>query len=475
MMSRNRLPLLRVNIAIMAAIILGIMILINYLSAKHNVRIDTTASGKYTLSDQTLKVLKSLPDTLKLILFDKLGSNERTQAEDLLNSYKYHSDKLDIQYIDPDQQPLITTKYGVQRYNTLVLEFSGQTQQLEKISEEKLTNAIIKLTKGESKIIYFLTGHGEADIEDDGKSGYSMIKQQIFSQNYSTQKLLLMRETQIPADCDLLVVAGPKTAPLKEEFEAIKKYLDMGGNALFMLDPQVANKPETGFSEFLAGWGVKVGQDVIIDVNSQLFGGDYFMPVISKYAEHPISRDFNVASFFVLARSITPANKLPDDVLVQTLASTGGQNNWAESDLNGPYEYTEGKDQLGPVSVAVTVNNVSQEKKESQAAAEHTQDAKESPVSQAPHASGRMVVLGDSDFINNTYLNISGNRDFFLNTINWLAEEEDLISIRPKSDTPRTISLTAGQMRAVFYLSVVLLPVLAAITGTIVWFRRRKL
>jgi ABC-type uncharacterized transport system involved in gliding motility auxiliary subunit len=456
--------------AVLVGIILGIMVLINYLSYKHHKRFDTTAMGKYSLSDQTQKVLESLPDKLQLIMFDKPGADARVKVKELLTEYKYRSDKLDIQYIDPDQQPLLATKYNVQRYGTLVLDFQGRQRQIEQITEAKLTNAILKITKGKSKVAYFLSGHGEADIEAEDKTGYSLIKQALLGQNYAAKKLLLMREAEVPEDCVLLVVAGPKTPLIKEELQAIEAYLAGGGKAFFLVDPVVGDKPETGLSKFLAKWGVAVGKDVIIDFSSRLFSGDYFTPVITMYADHPITRDFKVASFFPLSRSISPGEHKPDNVTVQTLASTGHQNSWAESEVNGPYEYTEGKDRLGPVSVAVAVDI----KPQSEATEAEETDSEEA-AEEEDLPKGRLVVFGDSDFVNNTYLNLSGNRDLFLNAVSWLAEEEDLISIRPKSDVPRTISLTSGQMQTIFYLSLFLLPVLSLVIGTIVWIRRRRL
>jgi ABC-type uncharacterized transport system involved in gliding motility auxiliary subunit len=472
-MKRSRLPLLRVNIAVLVGIILGIMVLINYLSYKHHKRFDTTAIGKYSLSDQTLKVLKSLSDKLEMIMFDKPGTNERDKAEDLLTEYRYHSDQVSVRYIDPDQQPALATKYGVTRYGTLVLEFQGRQQQVENITEEAVTNAMLKLTKGKSKVIYFLTGHGEADIEDNTKAGYSLIGQALKGQNYEAKKLLLMREAKVPADCTLLVVASPKTALMSEEQQLIEDYLNAGGKAFFLLDSPMGDKPGVGLNEFLAKWGVEVGNDIIIDTMSRLFAGDYFMPVITLYSEHPITSGFKLASFFPLSRSVSPAEKTPDNITIQTLASTGSQNSWAESQIDGPYEYTEGKDKLGPVSVAV-VAEIETKTKEAEKKGKATGEEKtEDEEKTAP--TGRLVVFGDSDFANNTYLNLSGNRDLFLNVISWLAEEEDLISIRPKSDVPRTISLTGGQMQAVFYLSVVLLPALGLAIGVTVWLRRRRL
>ncbi len=469
-MKSRRLTFLRANIVLFIGIVLGIMVLINYLSYKHNKRFDTTAIGKYSLSDQTKKLLKSLPDSLKIIMFDKPGTAERAKAKELLSEYSYYSHKLSFEFIDPDQQPAIATKYGVQRYGTITLEFQGRTQNLEKITEEALTNAILKLTKGTSKVIYFLEGHGEADIKANTKTGYSLIAQSLAGQNYVVKKLLLMREAKVPADCTLLVIAGPKTGLMNEELQLIDNYLDAGGSALFLIDPAIGDVKPTDWNKFFSKRGIEVGNNIVVDTMSQLFAGDYFMPVITMYPDHPITKGFKLASFFPIARSIFPKADLPNYANIQTLASTGSKNSWAETELNGPYEYTKGQDKLGPVSIAVVAEIKAEAKTTEKSASKAKTDAKAETTPE-----GRLVVFGDSDFADNTYLNLSGNRDLFLNVVSWLAGEEDLISIRPKSDVSRTISLTDTQMRNVFYLSVLLLPVFGLAIGISVWVRRRRL
>lgn len=462
-MKKSRLASLRANIAGLIIIVLGIVVLLNYLSYKHNKRFDTTAIGKYSLSDQTIKLLTSLPGELQIIMFGKLGTPERIQAEELLTEYEYHSGQVRVQYIDPDQKPVVTAKYEIQRYNTIVVEFNDRRQHVEKITEEALTNTIIKLIKGTSKKIYFLTGHGEAGVTENTKAGYSLLGQALAGQNYETKILLLMQEAKLPDDCALLIVAGPKTDLMKEEKQAIENYLAAGGRAFFLLDPVIGDTKGVMWGDFLAKWGITAGNDIIIDTVSQLFGGDYFIPVINTYGNHPITAGFKPATFFPLSRSISVADNAPDNITLYTLASTSRKNSWAETELGGPYEYTAGKDKLGPVGVGLAAeikpgNNT-----------EETEETQKAPPE------GRLVVFGDSDFANNTYLNLSGNRDLFLNVVSWLVEEEDLISIRPKSDIPHTISLTGKQMQVVFYLSVLLLPALGLLIGLGVWYQRRKL
>ncbi len=463
-MSR-RLSVLRVNIFILVVIILGITVGINFLSSRHHKRFDFTATGKNTLADATVKVLGSLKSPLKMILFDKVGTGEQIQGKTLLELFRYNSPLVSFELIDPDQNASLAAQYEIHRYGTLVLEMGKpgvkdfKRQSLEgAVNEEAVTNAIIKLTRQGMKTIYFLEGHGEKDIDVESKESFSLLRREVEKQNYVARKLVLLRETQVPQDCSVLVVAGPKNPLLPEEEKLIDEYLDKGGKTLFMLDPP----PAVGMKEFMAKYGVEVGDNMIIDKMSRLFGGDNFTPVITAYnPSHRITRDFAVASFFPMARSVTPLASAPTGAKVESLATTC-PNSWATARIQGTdYNYKEGEDKPGPISVVVVAEIIK-------------------PVADAAHDKagkvfGRLVVFGNSNFVNNTYLNTqSGNRDLLLNAISWLADEEGLISIRPKSDQPRTISLTADQMRYIFYFSVILLPVLALTAGISVWLRRRR-
>jgi len=453
----------RTNVALLTVIVLGILVVVNFLSYRHHKRFDVTASKKYSLSDQTIKVLEGLEGELKIVVFDKPGSMSRQKAEDLLAAYKYRCPGLEVEYVDPDQRPQLAQELGVRQYGTLALEYGGRRKTVEEVSEEELTNAIIQLTKARAKKVYFLEGHGERDITSVEKEGYSLVKKALEAEGMEVDTVLLLRAEGVPEDCDVLVVAGPKSDLLEPERKAIAEYINRGGKALFMVDPA----PGAGLVDFLAQWGVKVGDDVVIDTMSRLFAGDYFVPVITMYTDHPITRDFDLASFLPVCRSVSPADKVPEGLTVQSLGSTSNQHSWAETKVSGPYEFNQDEDVEGPVSVAVAVAIKPEGKPE-----KGETEGEEKP---AKSREGRLVVFGDSDFASNAYINLSGNRDWFLNAVSWLAEEEKLISIRPHTDIARTLSLTVGQMQTIFYLTVVVMPLITLVVGVTVWWRRRRL
>ncbi len=479
MKKKKKLALFRANIGVFIVIMLAILFLVNFISYRNNKRFDVTSVGRFSLSDQTGKILNLVDQDLQMLLFDK-ASAERLKARDLLEEYRDLSSKVTYRLADPDQEPGLAKEYGITKYGSLVLEMGGKQELVEDaITEEQITNAILKLTSKETKVIYFLEGHGERPIDEEGKETYTAIKYAVMSQNYIARKLLLLREAAVPQDCAVLVVAGPKKELLPEEEAALKSYLEGGGKALFLLDPH----PGIGLKTFLGQWGIEVDDRVIIDQYSRMSGGDYFMPVITSYTDHPITRGFTVASFFPVARPVRAGDEVPEGVTIQPLALTS-QGSWAETKLTGSeFEFNEGDDLPGPVSLAVVADikpkTSENEKVENEEGAVEASSVKEvSKTAKDKEASGvkegRLVVVGDSDFANNTYLNVAGNQDFFLNIVSWLAEEEELISIRPKTDEPRTISLTESQMNRVFSFSVLLFPILALASGIMVWRRRRS-
>ncbi|MDL1956743.1 MAG: GldG family protein [Candidatus Desulfofervidus auxilii] len=429
-------------------IFLGILIMANLFAQQYHLRFDLTKEKRYTLSPQTVNVLKNLKTKVKVIGFFSSGS-EREKAKDLLEQYRYHSRKFNYTFIDPDRHPLEAKKYNVTRYNTIVVESGEKREQIYEITEEKLTNAIVRVTRPERKVIYFLKGHGEYDIDNRGKIGYSRLKTALTDKGYIVKSLLLAKEAEIPKDAKLLVIAGPNKPLLSAEIKVIKDYIDRGGQVLFLLNPETGEE----LKDLLKEKGIILDDDMIVDKMSRLFGGDYLIPVIIKYNKnHPVTKDFNLVCFLPLARSIKIKKDLPKEIKAEILAWTS-ENAWGETDLKAlkaGKALFDRKDIKGPVPVAV--------------------------ASWKEGENGfRIAVIGDADFLSNSYFQASGNGDFGLNLISWLTEEENLIAIPPKEIKSTPLVLSHSQGKVIFYLPVVVWPLLMLIVGIVVYFRRRKL
>jgi ABC-type uncharacterized transport system involved in gliding motility auxiliary subunit len=346
-----------------------------------------------------------------------------------------------------------------------VVSSGEKSEKLSRLTEQALTNAVLRVTRSGAKTIYFVTGHGEKDLVDMEKGGYSSIRGKLTDQNYKVEPLLLMREGSIPDDAAVVVVAGPQKDPAEVELTALEDYLRGGGKAMFLVDPQTV----PGLARWLTRYRVDLGDDIIVDKMSRLFGADYLMPVVAEYTQHPAAENFNLATFYPLARTVTVAEG--EGPAPTPLASTSEQA-WGETDLQrlaeGTAEYNEGEDLAGPVPVAVVaaLQNEDGEQAGGDLPAPEDQDKSEDK--------GKIIVFGDSDFASNAYLNLQGNADLFLNAVSWLAEEGDLVAVRAKKRDSQPLMLSGWQANLVFWVPVVVMPLLAALVGVLVFTVRRR-
>ncbi len=318
-------------------------------------------------------------------------------------------------------------------------------------SSRNLTSAILKVSRAEQKVIYFLSGNGERAVDSSNQDGYGQAKQVLEKDNYQIKTTLLVVTPTVPADCALLVIAGPTKPLLDQEIKAINTYLDKGGKLLYLTDPETTSGLEAGV---LSKLGVQVRNDIIIDPASSLLG-DVASPLISSFRWSPITKDLKAAAFFPQSRSLLATTQAPEGVTLNPFADTSADS-WGETDLvNRQVSFDAAKDAKGPLTVGLS------------AEVEH----KLNGVTTAPTA--RLVVFGDSDFGSNLFLSTGGNRDLFANAVNWLTEEESLISIRAKAPTDRSMFMTNSEQILSLITSVVLLPLGVLMAGAIVWWRRR--
>ena len=449
-------------------LVLGILVAINYLSTRHNKRWDLTGAKQFSLSDQTKKVLADLKEPVTVRVFAR--SEEFQRFRDRLDQYTYQSKQISTEYIDPEKKPAMAQQYGITALGTVVFDYKGRNEKATSDSEQDLTNALIKVLKGRQPKIYFTQGHGEKDTASADRSGYNGISGALTSGNFVVEKLVLAQQAAVPADADVLVIAGPKTDFLQPEIDMLKAYLKRGGKILLLLDPVVkADQPQpTGLQALLKDWGIEAGNDIVLDVSGmgRLIGTDESVPVAASYPSHPITDNFNLLTAYPLARSMSPIEGGTNGHTAQRLVETS-KSSWGETNLKsltgGEPAKMDDADKKGPVSLAAAVS--------APAGDAPAPDVKPGDESKKPES--RLVAFGDSDFASNAALGVQGNRDLFLNAVNWLAQQEDLIAIRPKDPEDRRITLTADQERRIFYLTVLIVPGLVLFAGVQTWWRRR--
>lgn len=468
-------------------LVLGILVLVNFLNFRHHKRFDLTEGHLYALSDQSQKILDHLSSDIQLIGFfqDEQGSGQFRQ---LASEYHYASPRVSYEVIDPQKDPSRVAQYGVTRNGQVVIIGPQKKETIEDPTEEKVTNAIIKVTREEEKTVYFLTGHGERSLNDTQPTGYSQVKADIEKQNYKVEEYNLAQQNKLPPDAAVIVSAGPKMDFFPNEVHLLQNYLAAGGKFLLMIDPE----SEFDMNQFLAGYGIALDKDVVVDASGlgQLFGFGAGAPLASDYADQPITKDLSGRmSIFPGARSV----KSIDSTLGYTttaLVRTSRQS-WGESDIKQQeVTFDEGTDIKGPLALAVVSTKEvsapvaeasadeagpgSTKASEPDARTGSDPSGDESPNEQsASKVESRIVVFGDSDFASNAYLGEAVNSDLFLNTTSWLAEDTDLLSIRPKSPENRAITLTGAEGRLIFWAAVVLFPFATLVFGVAVWYRRR--
>ena len=449
---------------------LAILTAVNYLGVRQNKRWDFTANQVFSLSEQTLKVLRGLDAPAKITVFDQATNFDRFR--DRLEEYTYQSTQLSVDYVDIDRNPARAKAANVQTAGTMVLEYKGRVERINQPEEQDIANAFIKATTGQERKVFFTQGHGEKDPASGDRLGYSSVADALKGDNYTFDKLVLAQSPTVPAGTTAIVIAGPRTDFFPGEIDALKTYLAKGGSVFAMVDP--GEKPGQGqlpvLAAFLKEWGITIDDDIVVDASGvgQMFGAGPTVPVAASYPAHPITEGFNLMTAYPLSRSITTAEtggKTPQPV-IQTSAQS-----WAEKDLagisaGGEVSLDESKgDRPGPITLSAAVIAP---------APDAPKPAEAAPGEPAPPApESRMVVMGDSDFAANYGLGIQGNRDLFLNTLGWLSRQEGLIAVRPKAPEDRRLTLTANQLLRIEILSIVLIPAAIFGLGIYTWWRRR--
>jgi len=454
-----------INSGVSVLLFVGVLALLNYLGEQHQKRFDLTTERLHSLGDESTKVLGELKQDVQVKAFFP-GGNEQS-VEDLLDLYAHQSSKLKVQFIDPDKTPAAAAQYQVTQYGELsnpltrqskkfgTIIFDAGNNKVERIekqdppTEEDITNALMKLVKGEEKNVYFVEGHGEKAIESGERVGLQVADGALTKDGYKVKALNLVREEKVPADAAVVVMAGPTTEPFPEELNKVDAYLNAGGSVLLMLDPP----PAASLKDFTKKWGVSVGDNRVIDVTGmgQLLRKGPDTPLVMSYPKHPILDRFNLMTFFPVTRSVMPATPPVPGLTAEPLLETA-QQSWGESDLKSEtVGFDEKVDIKGPVPIATVVTKDEGEGKKA-----------------------RLIVVGDSDFAANVNFSSQGNGNLFINTIKWLARDENLISIKAKDPTDRPLTLTESGGRTIAIVVLVLFPGAMLIAGVLVWLKRRK-
>jgi len=458
------------NTLVLVLVVLGLLGAANYLVNRHTKRFDLTKDQRYSLSDQTRKVMAGLKEDVKITYFQR--QRDMARGQDRLKEYQALSPRLKVDFVDPVQSPAKAQAYDVRGpWPILVVEKGDKRERVSNDGEQDITNALVKVTREGKKTVCLLEGEGERSGEDSGERGFSGVKSSLTKSLYEVKSVLLMREKTVPADCTVVLVGGPEKDLLPETTAAIRDFVKKGGKAFVMVEAELKDH-YPNLVALLKDWNIEAGTDVVVDVSGmgQLLGLSELAPLAMDYPWHPITKDFRLSTVFGAARSVQAGKGTVEGVSAQDLVKTSAQS-WAESDvsLQGPIKFEEGKDRMGPISLAAVATV-----KGPAPAPTPTPSPAPSPAPEEPKApEGRVVAVGDADFASNSLLGVQGNQDFFLNAVAWLAEDADLISIRPKEPENQALFLSRQAQQNVAWLALVILPGLFVVLGVVTWWRRR--
>jgi len=441
-----------VNLVVLIIVVLGLVVTANYVSSDYYERWDLTANRQFTLSNETNKVLNRLQHKLKITAFFQEGTSAK--INDLLADYSYLNKNIQYEVIDPDKEPTIAKNYGINTNGVIVLQYKNKTIKIEQANENGITNAVIKLLRNRVINICYLTGNGERDLSDTTKGiGYGKFKQALRDQDYKVRKLLLPSAASIPTTCTMVIGAGAIKPFLPSELKVLTDYLKRGGYLFLMIDSET----QTGISGFLSKYGIDVGNNVVLDKVVRLFQGPGLgiAPIVKTYSKKSdITQNFEGETIFPLVRTVDAAKSKNPDYNIVSIAKTSNTS-WADTDLKTLFSKGiarfEPNDIRGPVSVAAA------------------------GTLKFGNKIARIAVFGTARIASNKYINALFNKDLVMNTVSWLVKEENLITIRPKTNKNQQMFLTAAQGKLIFYLTVILIPLLLFFGAMLAYKRMRRL
>ncbi len=436
-------------------VVISVVIVANVLADRNNKSFDATSNKRYSLSEQTAKIVKGLKQDATITYFDQ--STRFRTGKDLLDQYANLSPKVRVEYVDPDKSPQVAREAGIRNLGTAVVQVGAKKEEAKSMTEEGITGAFIRDLKSTTRTVCFVSGSGEHQVDNSDREGLSKFKDLLAKDNYENKSIDLLQKAEVPGDCTTLVIAGPTRGYEQPQVDAIKKYVEGGGRALLMLDPplklgraQIADND--ALTSVLQGWGVTLNKDLILDMNpiGQLVGLGPQVALVQNYGSQPIVSDMKgTTTGFPLSRSIEI--KSTDKISVEKLFDSSSSS-LATSDLSSnQVNVNDPKNKKGPLTIAAAgTYNTGQE-----------------------NVQGRFVVVGSSSWVANRFIAFNGNSDLALNAINWLSSDEDLISIRPKEREDRRITMTRAQLNWVRATSQFVLPLVVVIAGVFVWWKRR--
>jgi ABC-type uncharacterized transport system involved in gliding motility auxiliary subunit len=440
------------NSLILALAVIGIIIVANYVAYKNPKSWDLTSDKSNTLATESLQALATLPGKVTATAFFTANLSPAS-AKDLLLKFKTNSGgKFDYNFVDPDLDPVAARAAGITGDGKILLQMGKTKEVANSASETDLTKALIRLISPQARVVYFLEGHGEPTLDTSGKMSFSTAKTTLESKNYTVNPLNLLSTNSIPKDALAIIIGGPQKPLADSEVTLLKKYVDAGGSLIVMEDPLISTEfgtsPDPLANYLTSDWGITLNNDVVIDlVNTQ----NPLQAVSSQIGQHPITQNLTKNYIVILpqARSLSISAQLENVTQTPIILTT--DQSWGETELTAGTQpsFDPQKDHPGPLNLAIVGEN--------------------------SKTTGRVVVFGNSVFATDNGFDAYGNGNMFINSVDWAAEQENLLNITPRQHTLRTFTPpTNAGFIIMIIVAVLVLPGMVVFAGVSSWLARRR-
>ena len=454
---KSRLRLRLENIAFVA-LFLTAAGLLAWLSTRYHLQADWTASGRNTLSIASQEMLKRLDGPVEITSYERGNSAVRDVIRDFVERYRRHKPDIELHFVNPDTVPNRVRELGITIDGEMVIEYSGCSEHLQTLSEQAMTNALQRVARAEERWLVFLTGHGERAPLGQANHDLGNWGRQLESRGFVVKGLNLAEQGALPAKTAVLIIAGPQVNLLPGEVVIVQRHLKQGGNLLWLADPG----PMRGLVPVAEALGLEFLPGVIVDPTTQLFGIESpDVALVTGYPLHPITREFDRVTLFPRATGLQADP--PEPWESQAFLTTSGHA-WSETgELAGDVRFDEQMDIEGPLDIGIALSRPLDE-----------YEARDKSSRRLEKATQRVVIIGNGDFLSNTFLGNAGNLDLGMNIVNWLAGDDALIAIPVHVARDRNLTLSGAHQATIGLGFQVALPLLLLGTGIFIWLRRRR-
>lgn len=422
--------------------------LLGYLGREYNVQWDISQNGRNTLNQASAEILQKMdgPVTVTVYVTDqdaRLG-DIRNIISEFLRLYQRIKPDFTFTFIDPTEHPKVTQEAGIKVNGEMVVTFNGRSEHLTIVNEQVFTNLLIRLVRSSEKLVMGLSGHGERRLDGRANHDLGEFGKQLSMKGFKTDSLNLAIAQDVPTNASVLIIASPQVDLLKGEVDKILAYVARGGNLLWLIDQESLR----GLQPLAEKLSLTLTPGVVVDPQSQQLKAPITFALGANYGQHPITRNFNNITIFPFARQISlNESKEWNSVSLVEVA----QNGWVETGkLESDVTFDEMYDVAGPISIAAALRRTLQDREQ------------------------HVVVIGSGHFLANSYLGNGSNLDFGINLINWLVEDENLITIQPRATLDSNLTMSKSALTVIVSVFLIILPLFFLVCGITVWWQRRR-